>query len=307
MSSMLDFGLDKMTSAEDVADVVVKNISLDLIDENPDNEKIFDVEKVKALSEDIKKNGFFGAIDLLKKEGGRYQIISGHRRVRAMRMLGEKAIRAILCEDLSDAQIKHRLISSNLLARATTPMERARAYRYEYQNFTDGDDEAGKIDVLDKLSAMYDVSKGNLSKMIKLTYLIPELQALVDQEVVPWSAIYAVANYDASVQKKILEGIEAFISDMPEDEKSVSAADLKRIVYEKTRGRKDNNGGTSVKKANKISASYTKAKRVFDYMIKIPDDKLKGSPEDMEAFERSVTSMREALEALEQKLASLKN
>ena len=58
-----------------------KEIPVELIDENPDNEQIFGYEDVDYLAESIQENGFGGAIEVYELANGRYEISSGHRPV----------------------------------------------------------------------------------------------------------------------------------------------------------------------------------------------------------------------------------
>lgn len=58
--------------------------------------KEFDKDKLKELADDIKQNGLIQPIVVRKLDDGKYQIIAGERRYRAMKLLGQKQIRAII-------------------------------------------------------------------------------------------------------------------------------------------------------------------------------------------------------------------
>jgi len=67
------------------------NIALDKLVENKENEELFggvDEESIQNLANGIKKDGFRGVINVWDKRDGTYEIYSGHRRVRALKMIG---------------------------------------------------------------------------------------------------------------------------------------------------------------------------------------------------------------------------
>ena len=59
----------------------IKKISLSLIDDFPNHPyHIFDDESMAELTESIRKNGLISLVIVREKDGGRYELISGHRR-----------------------------------------------------------------------------------------------------------------------------------------------------------------------------------------------------------------------------------
>lgn len=63
----------------------IEYISLDLIDQDPNN--FYELSEVPALADNISLCGLQQPIRVRKQEGGRYQIVSGHRRRAALEML----------------------------------------------------------------------------------------------------------------------------------------------------------------------------------------------------------------------------
>ena len=67
----------------------IKKISLSLIDDFPNHPyHIFDDESMAELTESIRKNGLISPVIVREKDGGRYELISGHRRKYACSVLG---------------------------------------------------------------------------------------------------------------------------------------------------------------------------------------------------------------------------
>ena len=79
-------------------------IPLEQIDANPfQPRKQFKDESLHELAESIKQHGILEPV-LLRKNAGRYQIVSGERRVRAARIAGLGEIEARVFDLLSDKQ-----------------------------------------------------------------------------------------------------------------------------------------------------------------------------------------------------------
>ena len=67
----------------------VEKISIDIIDDFPDHPfKVQDDDSMEMLIESIRENGILYPIVCRKKDNGRYEIISGHRRKYAYQKLG---------------------------------------------------------------------------------------------------------------------------------------------------------------------------------------------------------------------------
>ena len=87
------------------------------------NEKIYNVSGVEALADDIKLNGLLQFPLVRYMPGGKYMIISGHRRVAAIRLLAKedpeqwKMIPVILDPDKDYTSAHIKLISANAVNR----------------------------------------------------------------------------------------------------------------------------------------------------------------------------------------------
>ena len=72
-------------------------INIDNIEVNNDQpRKSFDEEKIKELSQSIKQHGIIQPITVRKVEKDKYQLISGERRFRASKLIGNKSIPAFI-------------------------------------------------------------------------------------------------------------------------------------------------------------------------------------------------------------------
>lgn len=204
--------------------VTAVDIKLDKIDENPDNEKIFNMKEVKRLADSIARNGFNGAIEVYKKGDGRYEISSGHRRYRAMKMLNRTTIPAIVKSEPDELQRRKSLIGGNINNREMLPMDWARAIFYQRNTYYIEDsikhnkelkrDMEGFLsyqpvgNVIDKLTADFGMSQSTIKRFIRLNKLIPEIAEYIDNGYVSAAAVVELSEYSPDEQMQFFKAIE---------------------------------------------------------------------------------------------------
>lgn len=196
------------------------DLDLTLIDENPDNSKIFNMEDIERLAETIKKEGFFGVVEVYQKPDGRYELSAGHRRTRAVRLLGWKTVPAVVVEmPTEQSKVRRKLIFSNINNRDMTPMDWARAMEYHKQTIQmehgiDGVNtkKSMSVNVIEQVAHDFGYKKANVHRYLKLLSLIPELQSLVEKRLVSWSTIQTIADESKDVQLKIADEINTVLS-----------------------------------------------------------------------------------------------
>ena len=117
----------------DTSSRVVKRIPLDLIDDFPGHPfSVKDDTDMELLIESIKQNGIITPIEVRVKDGGRYELISGHRRRRASTLAGLSDIPAII-EELTDEEATVRMVDANLQREKILPSEKAFAYKMKLE------------------------------------------------------------------------------------------------------------------------------------------------------------------------------
>lgn len=88
---------------------------------------VFDDEKIEELARTIHTHGVIQPIVLRDYEDGKYEIIAGERRYRAMKKLGWDEVPAII-NNLSDAETASVALIENLQREELSPIEEAIAY-----------------------------------------------------------------------------------------------------------------------------------------------------------------------------------
>lgn len=123
-------GLGALLSAEGTATATeeANEIPLDLIDPSSlQPRRAFDEAKLEELARSIKENGVIQPL-LLRRKGGRFELIAGERRWRAAQRAGLTKIPAVLRSVPDDKVLELGLIE-NIQREDLNPIEEARAYK----------------------------------------------------------------------------------------------------------------------------------------------------------------------------------
>lgn len=168
----------------------IKKISLSLIDDFPNHPyHIIDDESMAELTESIRKNGLISPVIVRKKDGGRYELISGHRRKYACSVLGYEEIRCNIIA-VTDDEATIIMVDSNCQRQKLLPSEKAFAYKMKLDAMkrqgkrTDLTcvQNAHRLKSRQILAEQEGKSEYQIRRYIRLTYLIPELLEYVDAE-----------------------------------------------------------------------------------------------------------------------------
>jgi ParB family transcriptional regulator, chromosome partitioning protein len=103
-------------------------IDLDLIEPNAEQPRTrFTEQNLEELTQSIRVNGIVQPI-VVRRKGGRYEIVAGERRWRASQRAGLQKIPAIV-KDIADDKLLELALIENIQRQELNPIEEARAYR----------------------------------------------------------------------------------------------------------------------------------------------------------------------------------
>lgn len=221
----------------DTSSRVIKKIPLELIDDFPGHPfSVKDDTDMELLVDSIKQNGIITPIEVRQKDGGRYELISGHRRRRASHLAGLSDIPAII-EDLTDEEATIRMVDANLQREKILPSEKAFAYKMKIEALKKQGSQGGQ-----KLRDLIgDGESGRtVQRYLALTRLIPEMLELVDKGKMPITIGAILSSIPRECQTVLLPFIE---EKMPNAYMAVELRELpkmniftedniKRILYE---------------------------------------------------------------------------
>lgn len=170
----------------------VTEIQLALIDPFPGHPfQVRDDEEMERLAESIAENGVLVPLTVRASGAERYELVSGHRRKRAAELAGLASVPCIV-RDMGDDEAVIAMVDSNLQREAILPSERAFAYsmRLEAMKHQGQRTDLTSAQLAQKSSGRWSrdilaeelgISKDKVQRFIRLTHLIPELLALVDE------------------------------------------------------------------------------------------------------------------------------
>jgi len=203
-----------------VAKMVVKSISMSLVDgpETPLRELI-DVEKIRELAESIRSIGLQNPITVRLK-GDRYEVVSGHRRFLAHKLLGLEMIPCII-RDVENAGMLVARCVENIQREDLSPMETARVYKALR-------DEYGYS--LEKMSQVVGKNKMTVWKYVQLLGLPEDFQQAVDKGLLSMSVAIELMKVDEPEFRKY------FLKSAVESGITLPVAQMWVGDYERSRG-----------------------------------------------------------------------
>ena len=173
---------------------------------------------MEQLIESVKNRGVITPITLRRKEDGRYEIVSGHRRRKACELAGLATVPAEIKELTRDEAII-LMVESNLQRSVILPSEKAFSYKMRLEAMkrqgqrTDltsspvGMKSDGKQS-LDIIGEAVGDSRNQVHRYIRLTELVPELLDLVDEGKIAMRPAVELSYLNDEEQQDLLPAME---------------------------------------------------------------------------------------------------
>ena len=192
----------------------IRQIPLDMIDDMPDHPfKVRRDDDMELLIESVREHGVITPIIVRQKEDGRYESAAGHRRRMASKINGLTTIPAEVREMTRDEAIII-MCESNLQRTKILPSEKAFSYRMRLEAMKrqagrPTKDYLGPVgqNSRDELADATNDSARQIHRYIRLTYLIPELLKMVDEETIAFRPAVELSYLTEAEQRDLLETI----------------------------------------------------------------------------------------------------
>ena len=214
--------LDELFSSQEERDDAklkrIYEIPLSEIDPFPDHPfHVRDDEDMKNLVESVRANGVITPATVRIKDDGRYELLSGHRRLRACELAGMDTLR---CEvvDMNRDEATVFMVESNFQRTTILPSEKAFAYkmRLEAMNRQGKRTDLTYSPVGNKsertsshdLELQVGDSKTQIFRYIRLTELIPELLDMVDEGKIALRPAVELSYLPKTIQGQLWECME---------------------------------------------------------------------------------------------------
>lgn len=196
----------------------IYDIPLSEIDEFPDHPyQVRMDEDMTQLVESVKERGIITPVILRKKEDGRYEMVSGHRRMKACELAGLETIKADV-QDLTRDEAIVLMVESNLQRSTILPSEKAKAYKMRLEAMkrqgqrTDLTSRpvVGKLqgqEAADVLGEAVGESGRQIQRYIRLNELVPGLVNMVDEGRIAMRPAVELSYLSEQEQEDLLESI----------------------------------------------------------------------------------------------------
>lgn len=167
-------------------------------------------EEMKRMIESIKKVGAITPAVARPINGG-YEIISGHRRLAAYQELGLETI-PVIVRDMTDDETVIAMVDANLQRETVLPSEKAFAFKMKldaikHQGVASA--QVGqKLLSVEKVAEDAGESRNQIKRYIRLTYLIPELLAMVDDGKIAFNPAVEISYLSKDEQRILLDAMD---------------------------------------------------------------------------------------------------
>ena len=195
----------------------VRVIPIEYIDEFPNHPfHVNDDEEMEKLMASIKEIGLQTPIVARIKEDGRYEIVSGHRRLYAMKKLGMTQISAIV-RDMTRDEAIIAMVDSNLQREHILPSEKAAAYKMkmdamkrqgERNDLTSSPLET-KLRTDEKIAEESGDSRAQVQRYIRLNELVPEILEKVDDGSIAFRPAVELSYLSEDEQRNLVETMDS--------------------------------------------------------------------------------------------------
>ena len=173
--------------------------------------KVADDEEMKQMIESIERVGTISPALARPLDNGKYELISGHRRMAACKALGLETM-PVIVRDMTDDEAVITMADANLQRETILPSEKAFAYKMKlealkHQGRTTSRQVVGKSESADMVSNAE--SGRQVQRFIRLTELIPQLLEMVDEKKIAFNIGVELSYLQKDEQKDLLDTIES--------------------------------------------------------------------------------------------------
>ena len=177
--------------------------------------RVVDDEEMQKTVESVKQYGVLTPAIARPDPDGGYEIISGHRRMRACELAGIETL-PVIVRDMDDDTAIIFMVDANLQREHILPSERAFAYRMKMEalkhqgkrvDLTSSQVET-KLRADETIAEQTGQSRAQVQRYIRLTELIPEIRDMVDEKKIAFNPAVELSYLKPEEQKEFLEAMD---------------------------------------------------------------------------------------------------
>lgn len=184
--------------------------------------KVLDDERMEELTESIRTSGVLSPVLVRPDDEGTYEMISGHRRLRAAKKAGLRKIPAII-KEMTDDEATITMVDGNIQREEILPSEKAFAYRMKLEaikrqgkrmdltspQLGGKSPETGRRkEAADIVGESMGTSGTQVQRYVRLTELNPNLLNMVDEKRLAVAMAVELSYFNRNVQQWLYEYIK---------------------------------------------------------------------------------------------------
>ncbi len=184
--------------------------------------KVLDDERMEELTESIRTSGVLSPVLVRPDDEGTYEMISGHRRLRAAKKAGLRKIPAII-KEMTDDEATIAMVDGNIQREEILPSEKAFAYRMKLEaikrqgkrmdltspQLGGKSPETGRRkEAADIVGESMGTSGTQVQRYVRLTELNPNLLNMVDEKRLAVAMAVELSYFNRNVQQWLYEYIK---------------------------------------------------------------------------------------------------
>lgn len=171
--------------------------------------KVADDEEMKQMIESIERLGTISPALARPLDNGKYELISGHRRMAACKAAGLETM-PVIVREMSDDEAVITMADANLQRETILPSEKAFAYKMKMEALKHQGRTSGQFVQKWSRENISDTESGRqVQRFIRLTELIPQLLEMVDEKKIAFNIGVELSYLQKDEQKNLLETIES--------------------------------------------------------------------------------------------------
>ena len=177
--------------------------------------KVRDDDKMADTAESIREYGVLVPALARPREGGGYELISGHRRKRGCELAGLETM-PVIVRDMDDDAAVIVMVDSNIQRESLLPSERAFAFKMKLEAIKHQGARAditsrqlvGKLEAADIVGKDAGESGRQVQRYIRLTNLIPEILDMVDNKRIALNPAVELSYLKPAEQEMLLDAMD---------------------------------------------------------------------------------------------------
>ena len=178
--------------------------------------RVKDDKDMQELVESVKRFGILEPVVVIPCKEYGYEMVSGHRRLRACQLAGITKI-PVIVRNLDRDEAIISMVDANLKRENITPMEKARAYEMKLAAMKRKAGRRSKaeaaqgekpVHAIDELSKQTGESRPTIQRIVRLNKLEPELQQMVDKKELPVNTAADISYLKKEEQKALADAIQ---------------------------------------------------------------------------------------------------